>query len=86
MRGNANVPLETANGRMNKLYCGMILKTKTPTSEVASWLQANCTGQWDLHPTGIALDGKTKKYMVLLENELDRLNFQGRFGAIPDAA
>ncbi len=67
---------------MNKLYCGMILKTKAPTSEVASWLQTNCTGQWDLHPTGIALDGETKKYMVLLENEHDRVNFQGRFGAV----
>ena len=61
MRGNANVPLEAANGRMNKLYCGMILKTKTPTCEVASWLQANCTGQWDLHPTGIARDGEDQE-------------------------
>lgn len=71
---------------MGKLFCGMILKTKAPTCDIASWLQANCTGQWDLHPTGIGLDGETKKFMILFESERDRVNFEGRFGIASVAA
>ncbi len=71
---------------MTKPFCGMVLKTKAPTNDVTSWLQANCTGQWDLHPTGIARDGETKKFMVLFDNESDRTRFEGRFGLARVAA
>ena len=61
---------------MGKRYCGMIFKSTAPAGEVATWLQANCTGQWDLHPASVAGDGITKKFMVLFERESDRSNFE----------
>lgn len=64
---------------MGNLYSGMILITRTPTGEVAAWLNGNCEGQWDLHPAAIGADGITKRLMVLFETERDRLRFEDRF-------
>lgn len=66
---------------MGNLFCGMIFTTRVPTGEVASWLQANCEGQWDLHPASVEHDGITRKFMVLFERERDRSNFETRFSA-----
>ncbi|MBT3358305.1 MAG: hypothetical protein HN403_01605 [Rhodospirillales bacterium] len=61
---------------MGKLYCGTIFSSTAPSGEVATWLQANCEGQWDLLPASVAGDGVTKKFMILFEEENDRSNFE----------
>jgi hypothetical protein len=61
----------------------MTFTTRVPTGEVASWLQAHCEGQWDLHPANVEHDGITRKFMVLFERERDRSNFEARFSAVP---
>ncbi|MBL6946837.1 MAG: hypothetical protein ISR47_09370 [Rhodospirillales bacterium] len=71
---------------MGNLYCGMIFKSTAPAGEVATWLQANCEGQWDLHPASVAGDGITKKFMVLFEQESDRSNFETCYTAVPLSA
>lgn len=66
---------------MGKLYCGTIFKSAAPSGEVATWLQANCEGQWDLLPASVASDGITKKFMILFEKENDRSNFESCYAA-----
>jgi len=68
---------------MGSLFCGTVFATRVPTGEVATWLQAHCEGQWDLHPANVGHDGITRKFMVLFERECDRLNFEARFSAAP---
>lgn len=66
---------------MGSLFCGMVLTTRVPTGEVASWLQAHCIGQWDLHPASVERDGISRRFLVLFEHERDRSNFEARFAA-----
>jgi len=71
-----------ARKAMGNLFCGMIFTTRVPTGEVASWLQAHCVGQWDLHPASVGQDGITRKFVVLFEREGDRSNFETRFSTV----
>ncbi len=67
---------------MNALSFGIAYKTENPVSEIETWLETNCSGDWDVSVAGIDDHGTgqmKKKLEIYFEMAGDRDKFRDKF-------
>lgn len=71
---------------MVQMTCGLAYSTALSLSEIESWLDKNCPGDWTV---GLAdgdepIAGGKKKFQILFERREDLDTFKGRFKAFEE--
>lgn len=74
---------------MGKMTCGLVYGTRLQVSEVEDWLDANCSGDWDVGLADLkegAAGEVSKKLEIYFELPEDRDKFKNMFKEFEQAS